>query len=1270
MTKAGLPHSDILVCESSPFLLFACLSTTPPFMLFLNRHRCSTTAQILSFTPNLFLGILSAVCVLLVALSARAQAPDTLRIPFNRSEITQSSIILRQDALYRWTVRGRAQVGVFGQSSLTADARFATNNLGLPQLPVQPTRLPLDENTAVQPLCTSLQETSPASSPCNIYFLTNARRGASNLALDPAFRLTDAAQMKQYAFRPDDDTFRASSVYQAIVRGANDFVKALFVDGFGFPNNRSYMDNPSDTALVLTIERLSPELLLTAEPNFNITGRLPVRVLNDISPASTFRDTTIDFGSVQVNTPPVQTRRIVLRNRGAEALRILRIEAPMLNPAFTVVSSAGALGNPILLGAMSDSITLSCTFFAREAREYTQEIRIITNDPANPIFTLRLQGKGASGTLSPVQPMDFGNVYVGTTSPVLTRAFSRTNFLEAFAIDSVQLPDPSSGFTVIGLAPQSYPVGPDPRFTPSASFSPKNIGDVADSAVLRGNNLVDYKIFLTGRGVRADFTFLRQGTPLVERVLDFGTHVSGASSTQTITIQNTGNLPLNIAVNLTSSTNSRPSDVGEFSIVSAPNALGEITGTTQNFILRYTANPQNPDGRKEAVFEINIRDGNNGAALTPQRFTLVARRLPNVITPSRTDVRFDSVYVGSEARDTILVSNTSRFLGTILRQAPPRLPFNADTVRSPRTFLPANSAVVNLTFAPTRIGMHEDSLTLASRVDSTGAQEISRVAVRGVGVRQQCPLIRLTSDSSANTNTTINTVSTLVNGKTRTYTADIGCVRVGERRDIRCFFRNDGNIPFRAFDRFVRLEPAQTRDFSVVNPFQIVRSLLPNEQDNSLQIRFTPTVRGPQEMHYTIRSDIRQNIGGRVRVPTAPDSTDDITIIIRGEGITPSIEAAQSVDFGEVTFDATGGTGCNSTQRAIPFTNSSAIACGTFTRLSNPRLANANATPFSIRSGSTDLIVRTGSSAGTIQVEFKPTRQGDFQDELIVNTDAPPPRDVLRIRLTGRSIPLPNVVMSIASNHTARPGSLISIPVLVTASTIGNINANVGALRLTNRAEFQLKYNRTLLEFDGVNTDGTASAGGRDSVRVDTSNRREPTVFVRISAPQNENFRPTETLVNLRFRAYLGNDTATVLTLSGVSFGEPLCPKINFRKEADVRHGRFQLDGVCDLVWKAALMTQKPLVMADVSPNPIVGGQGKMRFLVNEAATITITMRDALGVNSVRTLVQERSVDAGLYEETLPLENLPTGIYFCEILAIAATTNSVYREVKKFVVVK
>ncbi len=1234
-------------------------------MLFI---KYSKAARILALTLEIF----SLLCVMFSALSAFAQSPDTLRIPFNRSEITQSNIILRQDALYRWTVRGRAQVGVSGQSPIIVDARFATSNLGLPQLPEQPTRLPLDENTPVQPLCTSLQETSPASSPCNIYFGTNARRGASNLALDPAFRLADAAQMKQYAFRPDDDTFRASSIYQAIVRGANDFVKALFVEGFGFGNNRSYADNPADTALVLTIERLSPELLLTAEPNFNITGRLPVRVLNDISPASTFRDTTIDFGSVQVNTPPVQVRRIVLRNRGAEPLRILRIEAPMLNPVFTVASSAGALENPTLLGAMSDSITLSFTFFARDARQYTQEIRIITNDPANPTFTVRLQGSGASGTLSPVLPMNFGNVYVGTTAPVQTREFSRTNFVDAFAIDSVQLPAPSSGFTVIGLAPQSYQVGTNPRFSPSGTFSPRTIGDFADSAVLRGNNLVDYKILLTGRGVRADFALLRQGTPLVERVLDFGAHVSGASTTQTFTIQNTGNLPLNIARNLAPSPNGRPSDVGEFEIVSAPTTLGEMTGTTQTFVLRYTANPQNPEGRKEVFFDVNINDGNNGAALTPQRFRLIAQRLPNVITPSRTDIRFDSVYVGTQVRDTVLLANTSaRFAGTILRQTPPNAPFSADTVRSPRALLPANSALVNLGFSPMQEGPQEGTFTFTNRVDSTGAQETSRVGVRGVGVRQQFTLIRLTSDTSANTNTTINTVSTLVNGKTRTYTANIGCVRVGERRDIGCFFRNDGNISFRASDRFVRLEPAQTRDFTVVNPFQISRSLLPTEQDGSLRIRFTPTVRGPQEIQYTLRSDIRQNIGGRIRIPTAPDSTDDITIIIRGEGITPSIEAPQSVDFGEITFDAAG-VGCNSRTQAIPFTNPATPACGTFTRLSNPRIASASATPFSIRSGSTDLIVRTGSSVGTIQVEFKPTRQGEFQDELIVNTDAPPPRDVLRIRLTGRSIPLPNVVMRIATNHTARPGSptLVTVPVLVEASTIGTLSANTGALRLTNRVAFQLQYNRTLLEFERANTNGTASEGGRVEVtKRDTANREQQTLFVSIEAARSDNFRPLETLVNLVFTPYLGNAPATELSLASVRFGDSTCPKINIGSN-DIKSGQFQLDGVCDLVWKATLLTQKPPAMADISPNPIIGGQGKIRFLVNEAATITITMRDALGVHSARTLVQERSFDAGLYEETLPLENVPTGTYFCEMRAVSAHTQGVYREVKKFVVVR
>jgi hypothetical protein len=1168
-----------------------------------------------------------------------AQNPDTVRVPFNRSEITTSRFRLWQNAQYRWTVQGRANIGQFSTSPLTVDARFFSTNLGIAALPQRPV-MPLDANVGALTTCNAFAQ-MPAASPCNIYFATNALQASQTGApatLDPAFALTNATQMKRYAFRPTLDTYLDNSLYTASVLGADVPAQFVFVDGLGFGNNQAYRDNPADTALVVRIERESPELLVLAEPSFNATNRLPMRVLNDNVPTRVLRDTTIDFGSFLAGTG-VQTRRIVLKNRGVESLRILRIESSNPDAAFSLTSSFGRLDNEVSLGQDADSLVLTLTFTPREARQYSQEVRIVTNDATNTAFTLRLRGTGALGTLVQFDTLRFDDVRLGA-APTRTFTIFRSAINETFAIDSIQ--QPTQPFEARNLAPQVIPANSNLTQVGFVVFRPNVIGAYLDSIVLRGQNLVDYKIYLTGRGVQAAATIQRL-PPLLngtsQDTLNFGALVTGASATQTFSVRNTGNLALNVALNLQPSPNGRPSDVSEFILNPAPTSISETTGAVQNYTVRFTATSQILDGRKEAQLLVIARNPSNGEEAGQRLFTLIARRLPNVIAPSRTVVSFDSVYVGIQASDTVSVRNTSQSLvGTLLRQSTVAMPFGVDTVRPARTFGVGDTSTLGFTFQPTVIGAQSTEFVLTNRVNSTLATETSRIQLRGVGVRQQFDLLRVTSDSLfPNKTNTLNPVSVL-DSNTRTYIADIGCVRRGESKEVRLTFQNRGNIPFRVWNQFFRLEPANSTDFTVVSSFQQERRIAPDAQDTTLRIRFTPRAIGEQEIEYTLQSDIKLNIGGTMRVPTAPDSTRQIIVIIRAKGIVPEVNDPQAILFDDVTLGAACG---NKSLKSIAITNPASSNCGTFLQIRSVRLGNPNS-PF--RLISTIGTVRQSSSA-SIVVEFEPRTLGNLVDTLFIATDAEAPRNILRVALLGRAVELPNVVMSIAKTHTASPGRTITVPVRVTPSTIGTLNANRNALTLTDKVRFRVSYDSTLLKYSDRDINGTASAGAK--VIIDSSiSGTLRTLTVNIESQPGGRLLPRDTLIFLKFDTYLGRDTATDFALSAILFGAVGCPRIKLQ---DSVNGFFRLDSVCNLQAKIAALKNSRLVLAEITPNPIIDSYGKITFYVSKQTHVSATLLDAQG--APRLVLVDDNFPEGTFEKHLPVTNLPTGTYFCEIRA-------------------
>jgi hypothetical protein len=1187
-----------------------------------------------------------------------AQSPDTVRVKLNSPTLVQSSITLFQNALYRWTVQGRGSIGQVSMANTVVDARYFVSNFSLPS--VQRPVLPLDANgSAAVQYCAAFQST-PAASPCNIYLATNALKSSptSPATLDPTFRLTNAVQMKKYAFVSDENTFNSASTYTAAVRGANVPAQFVFVEGLGFGNNTSYSDN-DDTSLVVRIERRSPELVLRANAGFALVSNLPGRILNDNNPKTVLRDTTLDFGAFLVGSP-VQTRRLVVRNRGVETLAITGVE--VMDPdglqaqgvfGIRFGDGAGQMVNRVL-NQTADSLELTFQFQPREAGQKTLELRIYTNDSTQErapdgrrYFRLRLVGAGALGTLrSAPDLLEFGDVRVGSQ---LTRSYmlSRAVANEVFRIDSVRppsLPFSIPAFDFLTVTPLSFDIG-SPDYSGSVQFTPDRIGEYRDSIVLRGQNLVEYKIFFRARAIKADAVITNAQTSADADTVRFGDFVTGMSSVATVSIENTGNLALEVVANASTS---------DFVVLSPSLAIPDSTGVRRTIVVRFDATPFQSIGNKVATLTVIAREAANTSTVAAQRrFVLLANRLPNIIQTVRRSISFDSVYVGASGTDTTLVRNSSGnnrrgFTASILTQNLQPAPvsasaFTTDTLRV-RQFNVATTSALKFTFTPRVRGVDTARFRLQSVIDSTGGIEETSVSLRGVGVQQQLGVQRVVLDSIFPNNTIIGLRDTLLRGS-RAFVADIGCARLGTAKTVRVVFRNNGNIPFVAWNQFSRLEPqtpaGQQPVFAVTRLFPQNLAVQPNAEEQSLTIRFTPTLLGIQQIEHTIQSDIRR----ANRVQGAPDSTEQIIVILRGTGVVPEVRVPVSLSFDDVAL----GSSCFSRSRQLlTILNPSDAACGLFTRVLTATISSANpsaGTPFRIIGSPTPLSIPASTSA-SIELEYLPTTLGDSRAEIVLTTDAPAPNNVLRVPILGRAVAQASVRLSIPNTLRARPGTRIAVPVVVQASTTGNQSANAQALQTVNAATFQLSFDASLLYYAGIaETLGTAAEGASLTTEASVSAGRG-TLRVNLKALPGDRFRARETLVTLLFDTYLGRKTSTEISISSARLSDDFCTeKVRIQS---IQNGAFLLDSVCGLQAKTLSISTTTFALLEPSPNP-VKDDGSITFHVAYQTPLTITLLDAYG--TLRAVIADGVYPSGVYEARLPVAELPSGVYFCTMQA-------------------
>lgn len=1183
---------------------------------------------------------------------AHAQPSEAVGIPLDKPEIVNSKITLWRGAQYRWTISGRANIGSLqgpqvSQSQVEIDPRFVITNLGISNLNF-PAILPLSSgNQSSVAYCNA-----GGASLCNIYLATNAR--GSTKTLSSLFQVVaDPPEfMKSFAFVPDSLQYSPVNAYTSTVFGNNLPARFVFVERYGEQNNTYYGDNTipgtgigsSFTAL---IERLSPEIILIERKPNSLIGAPPLEtILNDKDATAVYQVDTVNFGNYApvIGSAPSITRTIKNRGQQPLTLEITRDQFPK-SGRFSMSLGDGTSAKYVL--NQNDSVDITFRFTPQLQGNFTDQASLIINDPTQIDIgggkyqiNFVLKGVGAP-TAFRDQPVAFGEVRVGQP---ISPAVTITNISGIGAkITEILNPSGSSPFRAelfSGNPPADVAPGQD--ITLRFYFDPKTLGDYEDVITLRGTNMADVKLVVSGTAILAKQNII---TPSGTDTLDFGIVTPDAGGTALpLSLRNEGNVNIVFTFDIQASPNGIEADRFEFKV--EPNGRETTVNGQQRTEASAIFTPSKLGeprlGRREAFLVIKAVEASDRATLVgrERRFVLTARVGPvfsaiDRTTQKNTDfIRFDSVYIRQSRQLTVDMRNISSQSIELDNGVQPAITgispaqntdFTSETLQR-RVFASQSQEPLTITYKPQNRGF--DSSIAEIRYRAGTRSEISTLRLSGYGVEESLVVVSAVPDASV---PFVRRDSTVVM---------LGDVLVRNSKDVSIRFRNTGNIPFAALRQpFTSSKTARVWEdkvFEVVShfaPTEQTAFLQPNAEDISLRVRFSPKTVGLYEGTYTIESTVKK------RIPTAPDTVLQTIIYLQGNGVEPRIDVSpRTLTFDSILVTPSCG---NSAQANVRMTNSG-TANLTVSGIILPPVSAG--TTFQLVPGTpVSYLLRPGNTV-TLPLRFSPPSTGIFRDSLRIISNAIPPNDTITIQLTGIAIPRQTADVFM-QEHRAKPGNPVTVPLYLTAPDKAIIQAKTASFRLT--------FDESLLQYSTFSKDGSAATAG-----VVTVNQVSPGVIdVAITNMQPQGTE--KSLLSLVFGTFLGKKASTDLALSSVKIGNQDCPEV--LNVQSVKNGTFILDSLCGLDVKTLSGTGNVFALREIFPNPMTDN-GVIEYEVAVPGFVSLILYNTQG-ERVATLAEGFHPE-GMFQTRLLMHNLGTGLYFCEMRA------GIYRKTIKLFILK
>jgi hypothetical protein len=360
------------------------------------------------------------------------------------------------------------------------------------------------------------------------------------------------------------------------------------------------------------------------------------------------------------------------------------------------------------------STTLTAVFKPASAGNAVGTLTIASNatDPSDAI------GWGGTGvaqtslelTASPAT-VSFGTVSVGSSGSASIQLKNTGTASVKISAVSITGSDFTSSALTLPLT-----LTPNQAATLTTTFKPTASGSFAGGITVTSNATDSpSQIALSGAGA-ASGALAATPSPVA-----FGTVPTGATTTQTIHLENSGSAAVTVSSVTTTGTGITVSGL------TTPRSIA--AGTSVNLTASLKLSTTGAAGGA-----INIASNATGSPLQIS-WSATGQAAAVTLTPSASSLNFGSVTIGASANQQAVIKNTGNSNATISKIAVTGTGFVLDGSASSATLTPGQSLTLMVTFDPTAAGT--DAGTLA--ITSNASQPQTAIALAGTAVKASAP---------------------------------------------------------------------------------------------------------------------------------------------------------------------------------------------------------------------------------------------------------------------------------------------------------------------------------------------------------------------------------------------------------------------------------------------------------------------------------------------------------------------------------------------------
>ena len=796
-----------------------------------------------------------------------------------------------------------------------------------------------------------------------------------NVSADPDGETTQAANVTI-----NNSGGRGVNVGGVAIRGAD-------ADGFAVVDAPSSVAANSDANITIEFtptrrDKFDAELRFRTD-----TPQQPRRTV-EITGNGTAPDVRLSTQSVAFSDTDLDgqdTGTVTITNDGTEAVQ-LDFPANRSDTPFSTNRSDETLSI-----APGSEIGLQAQFRPQEPDVFGEQLTIETNSSFTPTVSLSLSGTGLGAAIDVDQSFDFGELATGERAN--GRILITNDGTESVTLDPT-VESNSTGF-VVESAQFDSGISLDPgesRFLSVSATQTQITSDEEATATIRlENGGVTRNVSLTAEILEPDAEIVSPDT----EPISFGSVAIGSTQSRGVTIENTGEAPLQIAQQNTFPVGSsfrlfgqvrtlvlnpqvviRPGETATVPVFFTPARQGGATGTA-----RLITN--DPSFGTNGIREINT----SGQGIRSE------------LTASQSSVTFGEQGNRSQTTQTIELRNQGNAelsnLNLTLRGSDPAQ-FDAELQSQSQNIAGGGETTLELTYEPSRIASH------TAQVELVGESPSGR---------------RVTSSVSVSGTATPPDVNDLP-----------GRVQFGF-------------VPEAGVGETTTTETVAVENIGADSTRLDVASVTVTDTDNfSISDSPSPSVTGGNTTSIGIRFDPQQPgpITTTLRVITEDEQTQTQNVTLTGTGAAPAVELNQtSIDFGSQP------TNQSSDERVIGVTNngSAALTVNGASLDSDSGEFTAEVTPQTVVPGGTI----------PVTVTTTPGSPGIRNDTLEVNAENIPNPT---IELQARGIQPELVVVSEFANGSNFGGTRLGSSTVqrLTLSNIGDETLELSNLRTTNDA--------------------------------------------------------------------------------------------------------------------------------------------------------------------------------------------------------------------------